>query len=129
MINYCVDEENKTITCTISGDELSKSLIKKLQKYLNKMNNDYFILNEKALSLKDNYTGIAHYKNDEKSEYKIDKGKKIARKKAFKKYNDDMIKKLKEISNTSIGINNYALFKRFEHEEISSNILSQIRKS
>lgn len=121
MIEYTVNEEKKQIKCTISGEELKLGCIKLIKKAMQRTGCT-FDVNLNNFELKDNYIGIATYNKEETEEFSICKGKELARKKAFLKYNRDMFKNLKRFKSQVNFLNEELLVLQFEREFIVKDI-------
>lgn len=101
-VTYVIDEEHRTIKATIKNTKNDvANIISKLFKQKGVVCET--INYEVDFILKNSYTGIATCQ--EPDTFDVEKGKKIARKKAIIKYNQDKIKAMKRIYNYLIEIN------------------------
>lgn len=123
MISYEIDEEQKTIKCTISGEEIETGVLRAISSLQCKD----IALNDSLLLLKKEYTGIAKYNPDDEVPFSIDIGKEISRKKAFFKYNKDMYNMLKKLKKNLTKLNEQLLVLCFQYEFIKNDINENIK--
>jgi len=123
MISYEIDEEQKTIKCTISGEEIETGALRAISSLQCKD----IALNDSLLLLKKEYTGIAKYNPDDEVPFSIDIGKEISRKKAFFEYNKDMYNTLKKLKKNLTKLNEQLLVLCFQYEFIKNDINENIK--
>lgn len=99
MIKYTIDDETKTITASVCGieDDAISTMLKSLR-----MNN--LILDEyitcKKYKLPDHLTASAKYDPNDPNPYSEVRGKMIARRRLYNKYNKEYNRVLSEVKNT-----------------------------
>ena len=128
MINYEINEDEKKIVCTLSGDEIKNCMIRHLEKVLHNFPKNMIALNTDTLTLSDKYTGIAKYASDEKNEYSVEVGKTIARKKAFAKMNKAMAKRFASVMKNAQYLYENALCNSFDYDNVVKDIHRKLNK-
>jgi len=128
MITYDINEETKTIKCTLEGEEIKNCMINHLNKLLHNYPNNMIKVDTKQLELSSSYTGIAKYASDETNEYNIDTGKTIARKKAFAKMNKAIAKRFNLIMKNAQYVYENALCNSFDYDNVVKDIHRKLKK-
>ena len=128
MITYDINEETKTIKCTLEGEEIKNCMINHLNKILHNYPNNMINVDTTQLKLSSSYTGIAKYASDETIEFNIDTGKTIARKKAFAKMNKAIAKRFNRIMKNAQYVYENALCNSFDYDNVVKDIQRKLKK-
>ena len=123
MIQYEVDENSKTVKCTISREHTIGDLIKKDARKANTS----FSLAFQDEQVPKVYVGIAKYHPDEANSFSIEIGKEIARKKAFAKYYDDMKKNMSKVMQELAILQDRIRFAFFEYDSAQRDIFAVLK--
>lgn len=128
MITYDINEETKTIKCTLEGEEIKNCMINHLNKILHNYPNNMIKVDTTQLKLSSSYTGIAKYASDETIEFNIDTGKTIARKKAFAKMNKAIAKRFNRIMKNAQYVYENTLCNSFDYDNVVKDIQRKLKR-
>ena len=128
MIQYDINNDTKTITCILSGEELRDSLIRLLNKRLKSYHINNLQFQPHNFVLSDKYIGIAKYHPNEEAPFSEEVGKHIAKKKAFLKYNKDVLKKIRLLKQDVTSFGEDLLMECFQYEYIISDVKNHLKK-
>ena len=128
MITYNVDEQSKTITCVLDGEEIRRSAINKINAILRNIPKNVISVNPDSFVLADKYVGTTTYAADEDKPFDVEEGKKIARKKAFAKYNHAMERKFSILRKVTSTFDEEVLFSVFDYNAKYKDICKKIKK-
>ena len=128
MITYDINEETKTIKCTLQAEAIKNCMINHLNKILHNYPNNMIKVDTTQLKLSSSYTGIAKYASDETIEFNIDTGKTIARKKAFAKMNKAIAKRFNRIMKNAQYVYENTLCNSFDYDNVVKDIQRKLKK-